>query len=356
MIRCSGVFLWIATLGPWPTQPASAASRQASEGPIPAPEATRKPRLMLFTQNATDPLILRVGAELESQGFSVVTVAAPAIDITSREAESIAHSSAAVALVRIVPHRDRVNVSISDLIRNQTYEHTIFTDADRAVTSLRVVEVLRSRLTDLLALAPKATTSKAKAMPEPKRRTPASPAAGESVGTQAALEVAIAVAKSTGDSGLGVLAHIAYRSSFAPPYGLEAQALIPVSSSSLDAGNVGSAEIDFGLLTVGALYRPLAFTSSPWVTDFGLGAGGLLLQAEGVADSRFDESSQTRLSFFPYLRTGLGLALSDAFRARADVLAGAAIPRAELLADDVVFGTWGRLILIATFGMEGVWH
>jgi len=83
---------------------------QQSAQARPASAQTSQHRLLFATGNSSDPVVLRVAAELQSQGFLIVQVTAEPAAMGEEQMKRMARASRAVAAVRLTTSGSEVTV------------------------------------------------------------------------------------------------------------------------------------------------------------------------------------------------------------------------------------------------------
>jgi hypothetical protein len=151
-------------------------------------------------------------------------------------------------------------------------------------------------------------------------------------------------------SGL-VSAAVHYRP--AEPFGASLIALIPILPAVV-SGPEGATAARAGLLGVG-LRGTWTSTDSRWTPTLGGGIAALWLHLDGQPAAHFTGVSTSVFSAAPYLRAGLGLALSPRLRVRADALVGASLPPTMVKFGERLAGVWGVPFFAPTLGVELLW-
>jgi hypothetical protein len=315
------------------------------------------PRLLVFSNQLQDPLVSRVLAELRSQGFEVITASAAAGRIPDREVLAIAEAARAVAAVRMTVSESAVDLKVTDSMTEGTFVRRIEVEADPTVAALRTVEVLRTRLINLLALAPRH-----RARPtEPARPTAPSataPSAAERVRAPPlrstfGLALGAAVADSPGGSTRSWDMLAAFRWRTQTDFLVEALALVPVTRSEFRESD-GSARLGFGCLGAGIGWRPIR--ARWWSPELGAGLAGILVQVQGIPGAGLSGHNDTSFAVSPYLRTGFSVDFWETLAVRGDFLAGLALPRTVILFGDRQVGSWGRPLVLGSAGLEWTWQ
>jgi hypothetical protein len=312
-----------------------------------------EPRLLVFSDQLGDPLVSRVLGELRSQGFEVITVSAAAAGIPDREVLAMAEAARAVAAVRIVVSESAVDLKVTDSMTEGTFVRRLEVEGDRTVAALRTVEVLRTRLINLLALAPRrgprvvepARPTATSAPPRQVRAPPARAAFGLALGA--------AVAESPGGSTPSWHALAAFRWSTPTELLVEALALLPVSRSEFRERD-GSARLGFGWLGAGIGWQPMS--GRRWSPDLGAGVAGMLVRVQGMPSAGLTGHTDTSLAASPYFRTGFSVACWKTLAVRGDLLAALAVPRTVILFGDRQVGSWGRPVVLGSAGFAWTWQ
>ncbi len=324
-----------------------ASGEEPPVGSSPAGDEAGRARVLIFSSHASDPLVLRVAAEVESQGFVIVQVTPAPRTLDEAQMEAMARASNAVAAVRLTVSEAEIKVWIADLPRQRSFEHVIPVGEDATVASLRVGETLRSRLTDLLALAPAPVPPQLqRSRPPPPPTTPQS---------RHGTGIVAGIARSRGWPDFSWHAGATWRWPVDRAHGIEALVLLPVGSADVPAVPEGEARVTFGLLTAGWRWQPTKPSEVPIVPSFGVGPGAVLVRATGVAGQGQSAEQHSRLAFAPYVRLGLALAASRHVYVRGDLWAATTVPATRVLIDDDTIGTWGRVVGLGSVGLEICW-
>jgi hypothetical protein len=321
--------------------------RQTAQAQPASAEASRQ-RLLFATANSSDPVVLRVAAELRSQGFLLVQVTAEPATMGEEQMKRVARASRAVAAVRLTTSGSEVTVWAADLVRNRDYLHAIPLDDDPTITSLRAVEALRSRITDLLALAPAPPPA------APAVRAPAAAPAPKPA--RHALGLIAGAARSRGWPAWSWQIAASWRWAADATHSAESLVMLPVRSARVPAGNGSAARLSPTLLAVGYRWQPTQPSSAPLIPSFGVGPGVVRLHASADSTETHVASSRARTCFAPYTRVGLGFATADALHLRADLWAVFTVPATQVLVHDDTIGSWGRPVGIGTAGLEAHWR
>jgi hypothetical protein len=308
------------------------------------------PRLLLFSDQLEDALVARVLGELRSQGFEVVPISAATASMPDREVLAIAEAAGAVAAVGISVSESAVDLRVTDCMTEATFVRRLEVAGDPAVAALRTVEVLRTRLINLLALAPRrkpraAEPTRPAAPPERVRAPPPRSELGVALGG--------AVAESPGGSRASWHLLAAFRWRTPTDLLLEAFALLPVSQAEFRERE-GSALLGFGCLGAGVGWRPIR--QRWWSPDLGAGLAGTLVHVRGIPGAGLAGHTDTSLAASPYLRIGFGAALWRTLALRGDLLTLLAMPRTVILFGDRPVGAWGRPVVLGSAGLEWSWQ
>ena len=314
-------------------------------------ENRENPRLLVFSDQLGDPLVARVLGELRSQGFEVMPVSAASASMPDHELVAIAEAADAVAAVRISVSESAVDLRVTDSMTEATFVRRLEVEGDPTVAALRTVEVLRTRLINLLALAPRRTPrSREPARPtgtSATRRVLAPPARSEF-----GLALGGAVAESPGGSTASWHVLAAFRWRTRTDLLVDALALLPATQAEFRERE-GSARLGFGCLGAGVGWRPIR--ARWWSPDLGAGLAGMVVQVRGIPGPGLSGHTDTSLAASPYLRTGFGVAFWKTLALRADLLALWAMPRTVILFGDRQVGSWGRPVVLGSAGLEWTW-
>jgi hypothetical protein len=306
-------------------------------------------RVVLFSKDPPDPLVRRVGAELHSLGFDVVTAPDDETPKSAGQMESTAQSSDAVAAVRVAIGDTSIDLWIVNVRTHEMLLRRVVAGKDPAVTALRSVEALRVSLIDLQALLPPPEPEPPVAKPAEPRESivplPPPPARRSNFG----FELGLGAASGTG--GFEPSMHAALQLQWLASSHWSAQVLgaAPITTSKVTAGE-GSAHVTFGILGAGATWQPLA--PSAWTPYLGAGVAGVLLYTRGAPSPGFVGHSQVDMTAAPYVRGGSSFVLDASWRLCADVLAAMAAPEPVVYFDNRRASGWGRPLVLGTLGVE----
>jgi hypothetical protein len=325
---------------------------------IAAEPVEEAPRLLMFSDQLADPLVARVLAELRSQGFEVVTVSAPAARVPDQQIQEMAFAAHAVAAVKISASESAVDLEVTDSATQQVFARRVTVEEDRAVAALRAVEILRTRLINLLALAPRRRphpTERALSEVNPKPAEPVRPLPLRAAPQNPTFAIAVEAGASQSPGGASVSWHglLAFRFRSSTGLLLEALGVVPASNSEFKESD-GSARLNFAMLGAGVGWRP--DIADWWSPDAGLGVVGTLVRVRGMPLNGMTGHSDTSLAAAPYLRIGFGARLVNFLALRADLLAGWVEPRTVVFFADRQVGSWGRPVVLGTTGLEWSWR
>jgi hypothetical protein len=336
---CGPVFTALAFAALLVVSPASSQSPVSTGAPA---------RVVLFSKDPPDPLVRRVGAELHSLGFDVVTAPDDETPKSAGQMESTAQSSDAVAAVRVAIGDTSVDLWIVNVRTHEMLLRRVAAGKDPAVTALRSVEALRVSLIDLQALLPPP--------PEPEPVTklaephetivPIVPVARRN---NFGFELGLGAASGMGgfDPSMHAVGQVQWLAS--THWSAQVLGVAPITSSKVSAGE-GSAHVTFGVLGVGATWQPLA--PNEWTPYLGAGVGGVLLYTRGAPSPGFVGHSQVDITAAPYARAGSSFAVGASLRLTADLLAAVAAPEPVVYFENRRASAWGRPLVLGTVGVE----
>ena len=326
--------------------------------------AAGAPRIVILAPARDDRISLRLQAELRALRFEV-----PDVEITpdppARERlEEAARRSSAVAAVRIVPSSAGVEVWIVDRMTGKTVLRELVTDDTRgaagvATIALRVVELLRASLMELDA--PRAPPGEVQPPPlirelmAPSGATPSASQAEALPSAAPAFAVELGPALLLSPGGLSPAGDLNAAVHFRPFDGLGASvvALIPLVPSSV-SGPEGVTTARIGL--VGAAFRwAFASPGSAWAPSLGAGIALIWLHLDGAPAPGYAGTSADLVTFAPFGRVGLGVAILPRLHVRADALGGLVNARPVVKFGDRTAAVWGTPFVAPTLGLELGW-
>jgi hypothetical protein len=330
---------------------AAAQASGQSPNPSQSPNPNGTPaRVVLFSKDPPDPLVRRVGAELHSLGFDVVTAPDDETPKSAGQMESTAQSSDAVAAVRVAIGDTSIDLWIVNVRTHEMVLRRVAAGKDPAVTALRSVEALRVSLIDLQALLPPPPPE-----PEPPVAKPAEPR--ESIvllppptrRNNFGFELGLGAASGSGgfDPSMHAVGQLQWLAS--THWSAQVLGVAPITTSKVTESE-GSAHVTFGLLGAGATWQP--FAPNAWTPYLGAGVAGALLYTRGSPSPGFIGHSQVDITAAPYMRAGSSFALDASWRLTTDVLAAVAAPEPVVYFDSRRASAWGRPLVLGTVGVE----
>jgi hypothetical protein len=326
---------------------ASASAPPAAAAPIEATPATARRVVLLFGPRR-DPVVMRLRAEILSLGFVVEAAneGPAAVDV-----EATARGADAVAAIQVDRAAERVTVWMPDRASGRmTLVNRLAIEPDPAVVAFRAAEALRTSLIDVGALLPERPASPPRSEETRTEEARASRVSLEVPPSPFGASLGAAVAANTGRIGtawqLFASAHWMPKARI----GAEAMALVPLTVARWREAE-GSTSFTFGLLGLGARFRPVVAES--WSADVGGGIGAALVHGEGVpAAADFSGNRRDTLVAAPYLRVGTRVALAPSFWLRADLAMAVAFPRIVYTVAARTQETWGWPLLVGSIGLE----
>jgi len=330
--------------------------------PLAAAHARGEPRIVLVAPAKDEGIAVRIRAELEALHFEVLD-AEEAGPPAREPLEEAARKSDAVAAVRIVPSSAGVEVWIVDRMTGKTVLREIVAEqepphGDSATIALRVMELLRASLMELDAPRPPpgevAPPAVIREILAPRRAE--TPRAASVPGRRPflTLELGPSMLMSPGGIGPSGLLHTSLHIQRpSERIGLSTFVSIPVVPANL-AGPEGVATARFGLLGVG-LRGSFAPHGAAWNANVGAGLSAVVLHFEGRPERPYAGASETLFTLAPYLRVGLGYAVTPHLRLRADVLTGVTVQRPVVEFVGRVAATWGLPFVSPSLGAELSW-
>jgi hypothetical protein len=309
--------------------------------------------VVLFSKDPPDPLVRRVGAELHSLGFDVVTAPDDETPKSAAQMESTAQSSDALAAVRVAIGDTSVDLWIVNVRTHEMLLRRVAAGRDAAVTALRSVEALRVSLIDLQALLPPPPPEPEPIAKQVEPRESIAPIAPPPRRNNFGFELGLAAATGTGgfDPSMHAVGQLQWLAS--AHWAAQVLGVAPITTSKVSAGE-GSANVTFGILGAGATWQPLA--PNVWTPYLGAGVAGVLLYTRGAPSPGFIGHSQVDLTAAPYLRAGSSFSLGPALRFTADLLGAVSAPEPVVYFDSRRASAWGRPLLLGTVGVEVLVH
>lgn len=321
------------------------------------------PRIVVIADDvrAHDSIFSRLRAELRSMGFEVTVLAAPPADTPRRALEEAALHDGAVAAVRLTPSRDRVEVWIVDRITGKTVLRDVLVaeaEPDRDATiALRTVELLRASLMEVDAPhpprgdTPAPPTIRAIAQLAPPAIPPDHPGSAAPPAPRFAIQLAPAMIASPGGLAPSAALAVSARAFVHPRISVGVSGFFPLSAARLDGDEGTSASRVFVVSADASAH--FGSPGARWDPTLGAGAALIVLHAEGTGSSpSWLGVSSDSVSVGPFLRPGVGLALGDRLRLRADLVTGVALRRFVLDHAGRTAATWGWPFFVGSVGIE----
>ena len=308
----------------------------------PASAAEAAGQRVLLIEHGRDPFLERVGAEIESLGFSLVRSAAEG------PLEESARVAQAVAAIRVLPARNGVEVWMADATSGRSLLRQVIVDErpggpDRDLIALQAAELLRtSLLRDKPAPAPAPQPIAAPVVAIPPR--------AESVPTRRDTGVQLAFGPLYSPGGVTASAQIgaSLHRFLSDAWGLALDVSMPIHRGTL-RGVEGSANL--GAYFAGAvLLMRLGPLPSPFYATAGAGGAALLAKYDGETRAPLHASAGSKLLGAAYARLDAGIEVTSWLRLGVRVLVCASFVRlsVQLAGNDAA--TFGPA-LFAGFGL-----
>jgi hypothetical protein len=293
-------------------------------------------RVALIKILGDERLQTRLEAELRAQHFEVVEVE-PTQAPLPRELEAALSTTGAAAAIRVASTPEVIQVWVANALTGKQIFREVKPEdnarLDRAIVAMWAVELLRAS----------AFTPRVEVVAAP---PPSAPPRAAGVG----LEVAPALAWSSG--GLGPSWHVVIGARWQawPRGGVEASFFAPMSPQRLERSD-GVAVISMSLAGAG-LYAATGDAGARWSLLAAAGGALLLMRAAGDTTDLYQGRNDRAVSGGPYARVGAALRLSSFFRVRADAVGGVIFPRPVVQFDQVTVASWGRPWVAGLVGAE----
>jgi hypothetical protein len=316
---------------------------------VAAPSRADAPRIVLITDQADAAIVPSLRAELRSLGVDVVEVPKNDQEVLPGDLSAAARSLHAVAAFRVLVSSHKVEVWIADrltgkVVLRETFAEGEGSKVEERVVIVRAMELLRASLMELEAPHP------------PRGELPAPPALAAAAGVQPERErfflgLAPAAAYSPGGAmpAFGATAALGVRMGW---FGAGIAAGTTLTPARL-VGTIGTAEMTTRWIGGEALVlRPPG--PSPWKPRAGVGLAAVFTGLHGIAVAPRPSRNDSLVAAAPTIHADLGYAFVR--NLRATLGATALVP---LRFNTIVFagqdvGTYGRLILVGSLGVEVV--
>lgn len=347
VVRRVTTFLWALLYGTGSAlAELESASPPAQLESVPQPsEASGATRVVLLAKDGEEPLVARVGAELRSLRFEVVTAEAQSSTPSGPELEAVARRFGARAAVQVVSSGDSIDLWLVNSETHEVVYRRIVSDRDRAVSAFRSLEILRGSLIDLQALAPTPVQPVSQTWnPTPKPELP--PPTSEKK-RPFLLALGVAAGLASGQPGPSWYGLASLRVTLSSRLALNGFVLAPLSTSQID-GEGGFARLKSGLIGGGLSFRP--WQERVLTPAFLVGMAAVVLHTRGVPAAGFSGSTQLAFAAYPHAGFELALAIGPIFRLQAELLGGAVVPRPVVLFADRRVAAWGSALFVGGLG------
>lgn len=329
-------------------RPACADEISPAEAAVAAPAPPEEPRVVLVTDHSDAALLMLLRAELRALGISVVEVERGKDDFVPADLRAAARSLGAVAAFRVLVSSGTVEVWIADRVTGKVVLREILAQGDGTRVNERVVvaqaiELLRASLMEIEA--PHVSRGEVPA-PQALAQVSGFPVERERFW----LSLAPTAMWSPGGPGPSLGGSLGL--------GLRAWRFLGVA---VDAGSAvmpsrltrpsGTAEITTRWLGADVLaLRPPG--AGPWRPRAGLGAVAVFTALRGLAVAPRQGYDVTLVTMAPTLHADLGYAITKNLRVTAGV--GLMVPLAfsTLVFEKETVGTYGRVLVLGTVGVE----
>jgi hypothetical protein len=282
---------------------------------------------VLLIEQGSDPLVERVGAEIEGLGFSLVRRA------VKGPLETAARAERAVAALRVLPSRKGIEVWMADATSGRSLLRQVIVDEspqgpDRELIALQTAELLR---TSLLGEKPArahrepvaATTQPVVAAPKQIRST-----ASANPTRDTGVQLACGALYSPGGVSAGVELGLSLHRFLTERWGVALDLGMPLHSGTLTDVE-GSTKL--GAYFAGAaLLARFERQATPFFATAGAGAAVLLVKYAGETREPLRSTSGSRLTGAAYLRGDVGIETAAWLRFGLRVLVGASFQRLAL--------------------------
>jgi hypothetical protein len=270
------------------------------------------------------------------------------------ELAGIVSAARAEGAIRVAPDATGAEVWIAEPATGRTLlRQSLSADASPAMISviaLRTVEFLRASLLPAEAPPPPPRPAPAPAVVAAPPEPPYAPSR-----SRVRFSLAPAWLASPGGVSRTISAAAAVAVRLGPHFGLEALALVPVSSGSVGVMDLGETRVSVYFAGAGAQLRGSA---GRWTGDLGAGALAALVVAAGTPSDPGATGTTARMAAVaPYARGGVAFGLTPWVALRADVLVGALVPRPIVSVERGTAssdaGSWGRPFGALFVGVQG---
>jgi hypothetical protein len=301
---------------------------------------------ILLIEARTDPVAVRVAAELRASGLQVASIQASAGKHTDSEIQLLSLAAGAVATIDLDADAGESRIWTRDRASGESVLRAVVPmTGDAEVVALHTVEALRTAVYDSAwgpradALRPVAST--------PDRLSP------RALGARDRMGASLGPAWATGSTGFGASAQ-ALLSLFwlsRAHVGVEAMGVAPLTGSHWSTG-AGSASLTFGMAAGGIRVE---LCSRPWGSiDAGAGLGAGILHTEGRAILGYLAMTRTSWVAAPFARIGYSVGLAGPLRLRLDVAGVIAVPRPEFTVAGENAASWGRPLVLPSVSIAVV--
>jgi len=308
-----------------------------------------QPRIVLVTNHADAAIIPLLRAELGSLGMEVVEVPRAEEEVLPGDLSVAARSLHAVAAFRVLVSSRKVEVWIADRVTGKVVLRETFAEGDGSKVEERVVvaqalELLRASLMEVEAPHP------------PRGEVPAPPSLAVAAGVKKERErffvgFAPGVLGSPGGArpGLGATVRLGVRAGWVGVALVAGSHLIPAR---LD-GTIGAAEMTTRWIGAEALaLRPPG--PSPWKPRGGVGVGAVVTSLHGIAVAPRPSMDDLLVTAAPWAHADLGYALTQNLRVTLGAAALVPLRFSTIVFDGQAVGTYGRVLLVGSLGLEAV--
>jgi hypothetical protein len=339
--------------------------------------------ILLVRTEGDESIVVFIRAELRTSAWLVVEIGPEPWLVQARLAELAASQGAAAAL-RVHPDQAQIELWVAQPVGSSegTFEMLDVPGSrpDDRVLALRATEALRARglrLDPVIEAAPAAAVqpepqAQAAAEPAPPQPAPTKPlpvpvasepasdgpvtASFESPSFQQpepipprlALELAPALALSSGGLGPALDGFVAVRWRFAAALSISGFALAPIFSERLEEPE-GSARISTFIFGGAA---DVHVGGARWELRIGPGLGGVVSLMDGAASAPFKGVHQTVTAAAPLGHAAVRLALGHGWGLSVGALAGLTFPALSIVFAQRVAAHWGRPFAVFTLGIE----
>ena len=292
-------------------------------------------RRVLLIEQGRDPLLERVGAEIEGLGFTLVRSA------MKGPLETAARAEQAVAVMRVLPSRKGIEVWMADATTGRSLLRQMVVDEspggpDRDLIALQTAELLRtSLLGEKSALEHRAPADVAPQPDVPPTAVHSSVNAHDvhdshdthdtNDGNDTGVQLACGALYSPGGASAAVEAGLSVQRFLTERWGVALDFGMPLRRGTI-TGVEGSTKL--GAYFAGALLLArLQRHASPFFATAGAGAALLLLKYDGETQEPLRSTAGSRLTAAAYLRGDVGIETAAWLRLGLRVMAGASFQR-----------------------------